>query len=110
VTGELELSVVLPFAHLLDQFVLTYSNWESVSICPSESFEALSAGMQTAFWRLGGVPIEHRTDNLSAATHELRPRRLAKLEPQDQAWFQNRRNIPNRSTVSYFSIVRTLYG
>ena len=54
-----------------DRALTTYSNWESVSICPSESFEALSAGMQTAFWRLGGVPIEHRTDNLSAATHEL---------------------------------------
>lgn len=42
-----------PFTHLLYHFVLTYSNWESVSICPSESFEALSAGMQTAFLRLG---------------------------------------------------------
>jgi transposase len=60
-----------PFAHLLYHFVLTYSNWESVSICPSESFESLSAGVQTALWRLGGVPIEHRTDNLSAATHDL---------------------------------------
>ena len=73
-TDMRELEVVIAgesFAHLLYHFVLTYSNWESVSICPSESFEALSAGMQTAFWRLGGVPIEHRTDNLSAATHEL---------------------------------------
>jgi transposase len=60
-----------PFAHLLYHFVLTYSNWESISICPSESFESLSAGMQSALWRLGGVPREHRTDNLSAATHEL---------------------------------------
>jgi transposase len=59
------------FPHLLYHFVLTYSNWESISICPSESFEALSAGMQSALWRLGGVPVEHRTDNLSAATHEL---------------------------------------
>jgi transposase len=59
------------FPHLLYHFVLTYSNWESVSICPSESFEALSAGLQSALWRLGGVPLEHRTDNLSAATHEL---------------------------------------
>ncbi len=59
------------FQHLLYHFVLTYSNWESVSICPSESFESLSAGVQTALWRLGGVPVEHRTDNLSAATHEL---------------------------------------
>ncbi len=73
-TDMRELEVMIAgekFAHLLYHFVLTYSNWESVSICPSESFEALSAGMQTAFWRLGGVPIEHRTDNLSAATHEL---------------------------------------
>jgi transposase len=60
-----------PFAHLLYHFVLTYSNWEAVSICPSESFESLSAGLQGALWRLGGVPLEHRTDNLSAATHEL---------------------------------------
>ena len=37
----------------------------SVSICPSESFEAVErAGMQTAFWRLGGVPIGHRTEQL----------------------------------------------
>jgi transposase len=60
-----------PFPHLLYHFVLTYSNWEAVSICPSESFESLSAGVQGALWRLGGVPLEHRTDNLSAATHEL---------------------------------------
>ena len=69
-----ELGVVIagePFPHLLYHFVLTYSNWESVSICPSESFEALSAGVQRALWRLGGVPAEHRTDNLSAATHKL---------------------------------------
>jgi hypothetical protein len=33
--------------------------------------EGAAPGMQAAFWRLGGVPIEHRTDNLSAATHEL---------------------------------------
>ena len=59
------------FPHLLYHFVLTYSNWEAVSVCPSESFESLSAGLQGALWRLGGVPLEHRTDNLSAATHEL---------------------------------------
>ncbi len=60
-----------PFPHLLYHFVLTYSNWEAASICPSESFESLSTGLQGALWRLGGVPLEHRTDNLSAATHEL---------------------------------------
>ena len=60
-----------PFAHLLYHFVLTYSNFEAVSLCFSETFEALSGGLQAALWRLGGVPQEHRTDNLSAATHEL---------------------------------------
>jgi len=60
-----------PFSHLLYHFVLTYSNWESVSLCYSETFEALSEGLQGALWRLGGAPCEHRTDNLSAATHEL---------------------------------------
>lgn len=69
---ELDITIAgEPFAHLLYHFVLTYSNWEWAQICPSESFESLSAGMQGALWRLGGVPKEHRTDNLSAATHEL---------------------------------------
>jgi len=60
-----------PFGHLLYHFVLTYSNWEWAMICPSESFESLTAGLQGALWRLGGVPKQHRTDNLSAATHEI---------------------------------------
>jgi hypothetical protein len=56
-----------PFAHMLYHFVLTYSNWETVVICYSESFESLSNGLQTALWELGGVPRRHRTDRLSAA-------------------------------------------
>lgn len=55
------------FKHLLYHFTLTYSNWESVRICFSESFEALCCGLQDALWKLGGVPKEHRTDCLSAA-------------------------------------------
>lgn len=73
-TDMRELAVTIagePFAHLLYHFVLTYSNWEWAQVCPSESLESLSAGLQGALWRLGGVPEEHRTDNLSAATHEL---------------------------------------
>lgn len=41
-------------------------------ICVSESFEALIAGVQAAVWELGRVPAIHRTDSLSAATHDLR--------------------------------------
>ena len=70
--GALRVTVAgVAFAHLAYHFVLTYSNWESVTLCFSETFEALSEGLQEALWRLGGVPDEHRTDNLSAATHEL---------------------------------------
>ena len=59
------------FDHILYHFVLTYSNWEDVSICFSESYESLSTGLQNALWRLGGVPNRHRTDSLSAAVNNL---------------------------------------
>jgi hypothetical protein len=49
---------------------LTYSNWETGSVCFSESFESLSQGFQNALWRLGGVPQMHRTDCLSTAVHK----------------------------------------
>jgi hypothetical protein len=59
-----------PFLHLIFHFVLTYSNWETGNICYSESFESLSEGLQNAVWKLGGLPLRHRTDSLSAAVHK----------------------------------------
>ena len=56
-----------PFAHLIYHFVLTYSNWETGTVCFSESLESLSEGLQNALWELGGVPRMHRTDRLTAA-------------------------------------------
>jgi hypothetical protein len=61
-----------PFDHLLYHFVLPYSNWETARICFSETFESLVSGLQGALEELGRKPTKHRTDNLSAATHELR--------------------------------------
>jgi hypothetical protein len=62
------------FDHLLFHFVLTWSNWETGTVCFSESFESLSLGLQNALWELGGVPKRVRTDRLSAAVHkECRP-------------------------------------
>ena len=58
-----------PFDHLVYHFVLTYSNWESITICFSESFESLSEGLQNAVWELGGVPQRHRTDRMSLAVN-----------------------------------------
>jgi hypothetical protein len=57
----------LPFPHMIYHFVLTYSNWETGTICFSESLESLSEGLQNALWELGGVPQCHRTDRLTAA-------------------------------------------
>jgi hypothetical protein len=41
------------FPHLIYHFVLTYSNWETGTICYSETFESLSEGLQNALWELG---------------------------------------------------------
>ncbi len=65
------------FDHLLYHFVLPYSNWETGMICFSETFEALIAGFQRSVEQLGRVPAKHRTDNLSAATHDLKDGRRA---------------------------------
>ncbi|HLW00051.1 MAG TPA: IS21 family transposase [Ktedonobacterales bacterium] len=61
-----------PFPHRLFHCVLTYSNVEAVSVCFSESFEALAEGLERALWQFGGVPAQHRTDHLSAAVRQLR--------------------------------------
>jgi hypothetical protein len=60
-----------PFEHMVYHLVLNYSNWEAISICFSESFEALSDGFQNALWQLGGVPEKHKTDRLSAAVNNM---------------------------------------
>jgi hypothetical protein len=59
------------FAHMVYHFVLTYSNVEAVTICFSETFEALAEGVEKALWQLGGVPQQHRTDHLTAAVRRL---------------------------------------
>jgi hypothetical protein len=60
-----------PFEHLLFELVLSFSGWRWPMVALSESYEALLLGVQEALWRLGGVVEVLRSDNLSAATHEL---------------------------------------
>ncbi len=74
-THGTELGVTIagrPFAHLFFQLVLSFSGWRWVGLAFGETFEALVAGVQEALWELGGVPLVLRSDNLSAATHELK--------------------------------------
>jgi hypothetical protein len=76
------------FPHLLFHLMLTFSNVESVMICFSESFEALSEGIEQCIWDIGGSAREHRTDNLSAA-----------VSPVD-------RNDPDRFHENYCALLR----
>jgi hypothetical protein len=58
--------------HLLFVFRLSFSGWTWVQLAFGETYEALVEGLQGALWALGGAPEVGRSDNLSAATHELR--------------------------------------
>jgi hypothetical protein len=76
-THMTELSVTIQgqsFAHLVYHFVLTYSNWETGTVCYSESFESLAEGLQNAVWEVGQVPQRHRTDRLSTAVNNMSDR------------------------------------
>ena len=71
--GELRVTIAgQRFPHLFFEFILSHSGWRFVDLAFGETFEALQQGLQGALWALGGVPRVVRTDNLSAATHELR--------------------------------------
>ena len=77
------------FEHLLYHFVLTYSNWESVTICFSESFESLSEGFQNAVWELGGVPQRHRKDRMVCQTEAIPAATDVTVEAMDLSSFDD---------------------
>jgi hypothetical protein len=73
VMNELAITIAgVAFPHLLFELVLSFSGWTWVALAYAETFEALVACVQGALWELRGVPAVIRSDNLSAATHELR--------------------------------------
>ncbi len=58
--------------HRLYHFRLAYSGFEHAHvILGGESFVALAEGLQNTLWTLGGAPLQHRTDSLSAAFRNL---------------------------------------
>jgi hypothetical protein len=62
------------FKHLLYHFRLIFSKWSYMKVISGgESYTALASGLQEALQRLGGSPVEHRTDSLSAAYKNLTP-------------------------------------
>jgi hypothetical protein len=71
--AELGVSIAgVPLEHRLYHFRLAFSGWAYVSVVlGGESFVALAEGLQNALWALGGAPLEHRSDSLSAAFRNL---------------------------------------
>jgi hypothetical protein len=58
--------------HRLYHFALAFSGFEHAEVVlGGESFTALATGLQNALASLGGAPVEHRTDSLSAAFRNL---------------------------------------
>ena len=70
---ELKVTIVgQPYRHLLFQLILSHSGWRYAEVAAGETFLALRQGLQNALWTLGGVPQILRSDNTSAATHEVK--------------------------------------
>lgn len=58
--------------HRLYHFRLVWSGFEHAHvILGGESYVALAQGLQNALWALGGCPLDHRSDSLSAAFRNL---------------------------------------
>jgi len=72
-TGEFGVTIAgVLFDHRLYHFRLAFSGFAHAHVVlGGESFVALAEGLQNALWALGGVPLEHRSDSLSAAFRNL---------------------------------------
>ena len=84
-----------PFDHLLFHAVLTYSNWQWVRICHSESLLALRGGIQSTFLQLGHLPKEIWSDHSSAATHQI-----GADQPGDRAFNERYLELTNHYGVT----------
>lgn len=91
-TNANELNVTIagePFPHMFFELILTFSKHRYVEIARGETFEALCSGLQNAFWTIGGVTEVGRSDNLSAATHELALHGGRELTPRFRALLEH---------------------
>lgn len=70
---SLEVTIAgVPLEHLIFEFILSASGWRYGELAFGETFEAMSAGIQAAVWELGATTHVWRSDNLSAATHQIK--------------------------------------
>jgi hypothetical protein len=100
-TDAAELGVSIagePLDHRLYHFRLAFSGWQHVSVVlGGESFVALAEGLQNALWALGGAPLEHRSDSLSAAFRNLERDAAADLTQRYEALCAHYGMTPTRN-------------
>ena len=99
--GELGITVAgEPLEHRLYHFRLAFSGFEHAHvILGGESFVALAEGLQNALWELGGVPLQHRTDSLSAAFRNLTREAREDLTQRYEALVAHYGMEPTRNTL-----------
>ena len=86
--------------HRLYHFRLAYSGFEHAHvILGGESFVALAEGLQNALWTLGGAPLQHRTDSLSAAFRNLDGDARADLTTRYEALCAHHGMTPTRNNT-----------
>ena len=96
VLGITVASVVLE--HRLYHFRLAFSGFAHAHVVlGGESFVALAEGLQNALWALGGVPLEHRSDSLSAAFCNLDREAQEVLTQRYQGLMRHYEMTPSRN-------------
>jgi len=100
-TDATELGVTIAgvaLAHRLYHFRLAFSGWQHAHVVlGGESFVALAEGLQNALWSLGGAPIEHRSDSLSAAFRNLERDAVEDLTHRYEALCEHYGMTPTRN-------------
>ena len=84
--------------HRLYHFRLVWSGFEHAHvILGGESYVALAEGLQNALWALGGSPLDHRSDSLSAAFRNLDADARADLTRRYDALCEHYGMTPSRN-------------
>lgn len=84
--------------HRLYHFRLIWSGFEHAHvILGGESYVALAQGLQNALWALGGSPLDHRSDSLSAAFRNLDTDARADLTRRYDALCEHYGMTPSRN-------------
>ena len=87
--------------HRFYHFRMAYSGFEHAHVVlGGESYVALAEGLQNALWALGGTPLEHRSDSLSAAFRNLDEEAAKDLTRRYEALCAHYQMTPTRNNTS----------